>query len=425
MPADKVVAHLMKDAAMPAAKASPRAAVSTAVHRVPDGRAPTKGGAQAKVTIDEFCEIECPYCRSVQPTLQKILDTYGDEVRIAWKHRPMPMHRNSALAAMAAEAAQDQGRFWQMHDKLFASQGALDRASLERYAAELGLDMPRWKATLARPQTGALIDADAQEAGRFAVDGTPSFFVNGRFMAGAQLFEAFKAVIDEEIKKADAKLAAGVPRGELYAAFIAGGLDKATPPLAEAPSRPGTPEDPTVYQVEPGDAPARGPRNAPITVVLFSDFECPFCGKVEPTIAQLEKAYPGKVRVVWKNFPLPFHANAKPAAAAALAAGEQGKFWPMHRKLFENQRALDGESLRRYARELGLDMRRFEAALASNKFAPVIEAETKQGRAIGVTGTPASFVNGRKIVGAQPLEVWKQIVEQELGKRARVAGRRG
>ena len=99
-------------------------------------------------------------------------------------------------------------------------------------------------------------------------------------------------------------------------------------------------------KVEVGNAPTRGPKNAPITVVLFSDFQCPFCGRVEPSIVELEKAYPGKVRVAWKNFPLSFHNNAKPAAEAALAAHEQGKFWQMHDILFKNQQALSAAGSR-------------------------------------------------------------------------------
>src|SRR5581483_3299161 len=104
-------------------------------------------------------------------------------------------------------------------------------------------------------------------------------------------------------------------------------------PAAPAPSAAAAPPGAdTVHKIDPGSAPARGPKNAPITVVMWSDYQCPFCKRVEPTIEQLEKEYPGKIRVVWKDFPLEFHPNARPAAMAARAAGEEGKFWEMHKK---------------------------------------------------------------------------------------------
>ena len=169
-------------------------------------------------------------------------------------------------------------------------------------------------------------------------------------------------------------------------------------------------------KVDVGNAPARGPKNAPITVVLFSDFQCPFCGRVEPAISELEKAYPGKVRVAWKNFPLSFHNNAKPAAESALAANEQGKFWQMHEILFKNQQALTAADLEKYAKDIGLDMGRFKAAMDSHKFAAQVEADTKQGSSLGVEGTPAAFVNGQLISGAQPVDAFKKIVDAELKK---------
>ena len=126
--------------------------------------------------------------------------------------------------------------------------------------------------------------------------------------------------------------------------------------------------------------------------------------------------YKGKVRIAWKDYPLPFHNDAKPAAAAARAAGEQGKFWEMHAKLFENQRALDRASLEKYAQELGLNMAKFKAALDSNKYSAEIDADMKQGQALGVEGTPATFVNGKLVSGAVPYEEFKKAVEQELSK---------
>jgi protein-disulfide isomerase len=152
-------------------------------------------------------------------------------------------------------------------------------------------------------------------------------------------------------------------------------------------------------------------------MVIFSDFQCPFCSRVEPTLTQIDKDYAGKVRQVWKNYPLPFHNNAEPAAEAAMAADAQGKLWQMHDKLFANQQSLDRPSLEKYAQEIGLDMNKFKADLDAQKYKSQIESDTKEGTAVGVNGTPAVFINGRKISGAYPLETFKKIIDAELAKK--------
>jgi protein-disulfide isomerase len=173
-----------------------------------------------------------------------------------------------------------------------------------------------------------------------------------------------------------------------------------------------------VFKVDPGKSQSKGAKNPALQVVIFSDFQCPFCGRVEPTLKQMEKEYAGKVRFTWKNYPLPFHNNAQPAAEAAMAAGAQGKFWEMHDKLFANQQQLDRPTFEKYAQELGLDMNKFKADLDANKYKDVIDAEQKEGSALGVQGTPAVFINGRKISGAYPWDTFKKIADEELAKKS-------
>jgi len=258
-------------------------------------------------------------------------------------------------------------------------------------------------------------------AATLASTGTPAFFVNGSFLSGAQPFESFKARIDEQLKKAEEMVKKGTPKAKLYDVLMKTAKAETGGPAPAAAAA--APEAGPVKNVDPGNAPMRGPKDAPLTVVLFSDFQCPFCGRVEPSLTELEKAYPGKVRVFWKNFPLPFHNNAKPAAEAAMAANEQGKFWEMHDILFKNQQNLDAASLEKYAKEIGLDMARFKAAVDSHKFAAQIEADAKQGGSLGVQGTPASFLNGHFINGAQPVDAFKKIADEELAKVAKVRKR--
>jgi protein-disulfide isomerase len=403
----------------PAKPAAPaKANVGNEVYKVAVGNAPVKGSKAPKVTIVTFSEFQCPFCGRVEPTLASIEKTYGKDVQIAFKHFPLEFHPNAMPAALAAEAAHEQGKFWEMHDKLFANQQQLDRATFEKYAQELGLDMAKFKAALDSQKGKDVIAANQKEGTQFGVRGTPSFFINGRFFRGAQPLDNFKQVIDEELKKADEKIKAGVSRDQLYASIIKDGLDKVAAPPTPPPSaaRPGQPAEGTAYKVDLGNAPVKGAKDALVTIVQFSDYQCPFCSRVEPTVDQVMKAYDGKVRVAWKDLPLPFHQNAMPAAIAARAAGEQGKFWPMHDKLFANQQNLDRASLEKYAQELGLNMAKFKAALDTKKHEADIQADAAAGNKIGANGTPAFFVNGVSLSGAQPFEAFKARIDEELKK---------
>jgi protein-disulfide isomerase len=373
---------------------------------------PVFGPKHAKVTIVEWSDFECPFCGRVGPTLEEIKKTYGKQVRVAFRHQPLPFHPNAKPAAEAAMAAHEQGKFWQYHDKLFANQRALDRASLEKYAQELGLNATKFKAALDSGKFRAKVEADAAAGSAAGANGTPTFFINGRQLVGAQPFPAFKAIIDEEIAKADKLLASGVKMDQLYDKLVAEAAAAAPAPApAAAPAPP-----PVVKDIQIASAPVKGPRNAPVTIVAFSDFECPFCSRVVPTLKELEKQYEGKIRVAFKHQPLPFHPNAKLAASASMAAHEQGKFWEFHDLLFANQRALDRASLEKHAEALRLDMKKFRAALDSNKFEQQISADSAEGMRIGANGTPTFFINGRQVVGAQPIASFKAVIDEELKK---------
>jgi protein-disulfide isomerase len=405
----------------PPSAARPGQPAEGAAYKADIGHSPVKGAKDALVTIVQWSDYQCPFCSRVEPTIDQVMKEYAGKVRVVWKDLPLPFHQNAMPAAAAARAAGEQGKFWPMHDKLFANQQALDRASLEKYAQELGLNMARFKAALDSKKFEADIQADTAAGNKIGANGTPAFFINGVSLSGAQPFDAFKARIDEELKKAEALVAKGTPRAKVYDAIMKNAQASVAAAPAAAQAEAGPEADTKVWKVEPGNGPARGPKNAPITMVVFSDFQCPFCSRIEPTIAKIEQDYPGKIRVVWKNFPLSFHQNAKPAANAAMAAGEQGKFWEMHAKLFANQQQLDRASLDKYAGELGLNMGKFKAAMDAKKYDSLIDADMKEGSAVDVSGTPATFVNGRKIGGAYPYETFKKVVDQELAKKGNVA----
>lgn len=162
--------------------------------------------------------------------------------------------------------------------------------------------------------------------------------------------------------------------------------------------------------------PFKGPANAPITIVEYSDFQCPFCARVNPTLERVVQTYGDKVRIVFKDYPLPNHAEAPKAAEAAHCAGEQGKFWEMHDRLFANQQALQLPMLKQQATALGLNMSAFTECLDSGKHASRVAANMKAAEALGVSSTPTLYVNGRPIIGAQPFEVFQAVIDEELSR---------
>ena len=172
--------------------------------------------------------------------------------------------------------------------------------------------------------------------------------------------------------------------------------------------------DPPRQRIAAADSPARGPANAPIELIEFSDFQCPFCMRANPTVQQVLSTYGDRIRFVYRHYPLPNHPNARPAAEAAACAAEQGKFWPYHDKLFANPSQLNAPDLKQHAVELGLDSTKFNTCVDTHKSKTQVEADMRAGEEAGVNGTPAFFINGRMLGGAQPFEAFKHIIDEEL-----------
>ena len=168
-----------------------------------------------------------------------------------------------------------------------------------------------------------------------------------------------------------------------------------------------------VVEVGTGGRPEKGPKDAPITLIVFSDYECPYCRRAEPTVEQVLKTYEGKIRYVFRDYPLPFHSKARPAAVAANCAIPQGKYWEFNQKLFTADITPDG--IKKIAGELGVDQKKFDECVAKND-QKSIDKDVEEGAAVGVNGTPAFFINGRMLSGAQPFEAFKDIIDQELAQ---------
>jgi len=174
--------------------------------------------------------------------------------------------------------------------------------------------------------------------------------------------------------------------------------------------------DPPVTDVDSGGREGRGgDENAPVTIIAFSDYECPYCRAAEKVVGRVREKYRDKIHYVHRDFPLPFHANAHGAAEAARCAGAQGKFWGYHDGLFAGD-SLSTESLQQLADTVGLDRAEFDECLSSGRFKEAVDEDLRAGQKVGVRGTPAFFINGRMLSGAQSFEAFERVIDEELAR---------
>src|SRR4051794_8402845 len=175
--------------------------------------------------------------------------------------------------------------------------------------------------------------------------------------------------------------------------------------------------EPVREKVSDAGFPSQGPANAPVVMIEFSDFQCRFCQRAEPTVEQVMKTYGNKIRLVYRHYPLPNHPDARPAAEAAACAEQQGRFWEYHKELFANSSRLSNEDLKSYAPRAGLDPSRFAECLDGHRMKARVDGDVQDGETAGVSGTPAFFINGRPLDGAQPFSAFKQIIDEELARK--------
>jgi predicted DsbA family dithiol-disulfide isomerase len=179
--------------------------------------------------------------------------------------------------------------------------------------------------------------------------------------------------------------------------------------------------EPFRVPVDTGSSPIRGNPEAPVTIVEFSDFQCPFCVRARPTVSRVREVYGEDVRFAFRHFPLSFHEQAPKAGEAAACAGDQERFWEMHDRLWANPGRLQIADLKEHAAALELDTEAFNACLDSGRYASLVESDTEAGARLGVSGTPAFFINGRPLVGAQPFEAFASVIDDELERAGRAS----
>ena len=375
---------------------------------------PAKAAPDALVTAVIFGDLECPHTRSAYQTLSELERLFPGDLRIAWRHRPLREHghaRDAAVFAAALHSEEGSTAFWRLVGDVSKSDGAASREFLESWASrqERGFRPPTDLAA-----ASARVDEDLGLANRFGVRETPTLFINGLRVRGDRPLDELRGLVARELREARALVSAGVSASFIYTTRVTKNLIGIGP---EAPER-------TCPPLE--KSPRRGAVRALLTMVVFSDYECPFCRRMHPALKRLEARYASELLVVWKNLPLAQHPNAASAARLALgarAAGGDASFWLVHDRLFEADSPLDAATLEGVARGAGIDARSLMEAVRRGDHQSEIDDDVALARRLGVAGTPTIFLNGRRLGGARPFSSIESLVSEELQMAERLVGR--
>jgi protein-disulfide isomerase len=404
----------------------PEYAVPTAVPMQvePENVAWSAGDPDAPVQIVEFTDYQCPFCQQyAAETFPTIFTEMIESGRAFYAIKDLPLdnlHPEAIVAATAVRCAGEQEAYKEMHDAVFANQemwgGGGETAAIDAFAnlsADLGLDGDALVSCIELGEQRDRVLANQQESLSLGVNSTPTFYVNGYPLRGAQPFDAFDQV------------ATLIETGELEAVLEAQMRQAYEQAQAQA-AQPQPPSGPVDIPID--GAYAVGDPNAPITIIEYTDYQCPFCSRhFEQTYPQLKENYidTGVVYYVFKDFPLTqIHPQAVLAASAARCAGEQDAYAAMHDMLFATQVEWNGRSdadtlFNQYAAEMGLDELQFATCLAEGTYEEAINADLNEGASYGVSGTPAFFLNGYFLSGAQPYSTFVDAVEfllEEVGE---------
>jgi protein-disulfide isomerase len=398
------------------------------------------GGEAPLVTIVMFSDYACNPCGRTWQVLRNLVEDYGEDLRVVYRSYTVAGHLHGERAAEAAFAADAQGKFWEMHWSLFQDTDQFSRPSLRAHAEAVGLDVPRFFDDL---DTGAFSGRrmrDRRQATELGIRALPVAFVNGLLLMGAQTDEAaWHALVDEEIRKARELERQGTPRDRLYAAIQAGArrgpvgeTDDAKALRSRREAERGaqaelakaalaSPDPGTRYAVPTDGAAAQGPADAPVEIVEFVDFQCPYCRQAATDILPaLREAYGDDLRLVVRHLPLEIHPVARAASRAALAADRQGAFWGFHDALWRSDGGLGRQRFLEIAGELRLDVARFEKDFDDPALDAQVGRDIDLSRVLGVHGTPGFFVNGRYVHGARDLSTYRALIDEDLARAARL-----
>lgn len=397
--------------------------VGAEVFPLPIQNSPTLGPDTAAVTIVIFSDLECPYCSQTHAELDALQRAMPEDVRLVFKHFPLSFHSNARDAARAAQAAGEQGKFWEFVKLAYQRQDVLGLRQYEAIVEEIGADLNAWRKSYSDTKHTEHISRDTGLAEQLGVAGTPTVFFNGVALPPGVTADDLAPLVVQQRQIAEAFVAAGVPAEEVYWRMVRAQYQPLPEPEEEIPEV----DEPTEYYYMPvGPAPVKGASadDALVTIVVFSDFECPFCARANGPLHQLVDANKDRVRLAYRHFPLPIHERADNAAGAAIIAHRQGKFWEMHDLLFANQADLSDQALQRYAEQLGLSGD-INAAMREASVSDTIAADMTLGVEAGVSGTPTFFINGVKYVGVLEPEELQLLLDAQMKLGARVRDETG
>lgn len=394
----------------------------SARRHIPLTDSPSFGDESALITAVVFTSFRCSFCQGATQRLRRLMTTsYTGQVRLVFKHLPTDRSPEVMLLHVAAQAAHRQGKFWEFVEWLETHNPeplpALTQAQMLEGAKKLGLDTTQFEADVSDPTTLATIEADLKAASEANVHGVPQFFFNGVRFSGSQPIGAFRAAIERELAVAQKLVTQGVDVGALYKHLT---LVSVGEPGSVTQS--GPPEVlPLVSEVGEivDKPPSLGSESAPVTLVSFLDFRSSFCEDAATAIRGIMDTYPGRVRWVFKHFPLDDDARSWMTARAGVAAMRQGDamFWGLQGMLFAHRGELNAQVLSDYAAKAGLDVARFEKDLGDPALDEVIRHDMQEARALGLSGAPGILLNGQPLHGAHPQAALGVFVEQALAEK--------
>ena len=403
------------------------------------------GGEQPLVTIVLWTDYACPPCGRSWQVMKHLVEDYGDDIRVVYRAGTVPGFQHGERATEAAFAAGAQGKFWEMHWRLFEHPEDFSRPVLRKHAEAIGLDVAQFMDDLDTGRFSGRRIRDRRRAAELGITALPVGFANGLFVLGFKEEEGWHALIDREIATARQFMQEGKQRGEVYGEFMrtakrgrgdegtsdnGGGnqedvaakeaerlrAERAAAAEAAKPAALASPAFDKRYAV-PAGASGQGPEDAPVLLVAFMDYQCPYCRKAqEQVLPALRERYGEDLRIELRHLPLEIHPAAPAAARAVLTAGAQGKAMEFSDALWALPKGegLGFSTFERVAGEIGLDVERFQRDFQTREIGELLTTDLLLARRLGIKGTPGFFVNGRYVDGARGLGTFTDLIDEEL-----------
>jgi protein-disulfide isomerase len=410
--------------------------------------APVLGKADAPFTVVAFSDFQCPFCKKFAEAGHKIVEDFPDKIKVVFMNFPLdnkcndalnrPFHKDACMASYAAMAANEEGKFWEMHDFIFSDYRSISKEKIVDFAKSKGMDHQKIQEAIETEKYKELLKAQAKQLLPTGSRGTPTVFVNGmkannvRWDNPSIVKSFFQDVVNPKKEETASKIDPAIDNaGALSAAqvFLADGtrledrltsiserLKKIqTPTKPKRDNKPKGPDPMKVYSFNKEGSPLLGPKDAPVSIVVFSNFTCPHCSKAGKLVTDIQKKFEGKVNVIFKHLANPRQEASMAAHEGGAIANESGKFWELHDMMFENQRGLNAEKVREYAEKIGLDMVKYDKAVADGSLKKKAFADNIEANKLGIQSTPTIFINGR-YQRNRSMEAFETAINEELKK---------